>query len=150
VRDTGRVAEAFAFVVIVVAVGFAVVGVVTLAGARRSYDDIGHGAMSLRDGTDAPADDPLPARQMRDEEIRQLLDARNVRRARRGEPPLDVEAELARLTAESSGSGGNRADAGLRAEVRQLVEARNARLVRRGEAPLDVDAEVERRLAELT
>jgi hypothetical protein len=35
----------------------------------------------------------------RDAEIRQLLEARNARRQRRGEPPIDIEAELRRLTA---------------------------------------------------
>ena len=35
----------------------------------------------------------------RDTEIRQLLEARNARRVRRGEAPVDVEQELRRLTA---------------------------------------------------
>jgi hypothetical protein len=60
----------------------------------------------------------------------------------RGEPPLDVEAEIAALT---SGSGPGVDDA-LRDEVRQLVIARNERRIARGEEPLDVDAEVERQL----
>ena len=33
-------------------------------------------------------------------EIRELVIARNARRAKRGEPPLDVEAEVARQLAE--------------------------------------------------
>jgi hypothetical protein len=36
-------------------------------------------------------------------EIRQLVLARNHRRARRGEPPLDVEAEIARQIARLNG-----------------------------------------------
>ena len=38
----------------------------------------------------APADPGLEA------EVRQLVEARNARRAARGEPPLDVEAEVSR------------------------------------------------------
>jgi hypothetical protein len=71
-----------------------------------------------------------------------MLEARNARRAARGQAPRDVEAELRELTAQP-------ADPELRDEVRALVEARNARRVARGEAPLDVDAEVDRRLREL-
>lgn len=144
--------EAFAVVVIAVAVVFAVIGIATLGGARRSYDDIGHGALSLRDGTDRPSEahDEGGSRfgtaaMVREEEIRQLLEARNAGRVRRGQAPLDVEAELARLTAETT-----TVDPALRDEVRALVEARNARLVRRGQVPLDVEAEVARRLDELT
>ena len=78
----------------------------------------------------------------RDAEIRQLLEARNARRARRGEPPLDIEAELGRLTAPAI-------DAELRSEIRDLVVARNHRRARSGKPPLDVDAEIEREIAGL-
>jgi hypothetical protein len=78
----------------------------------------------------------------RDEEIRQMLDARNARRERRGEPPLDVDAELAALARPAP-------DPGLREEVRQLVVASNHRRVRAGKAPLDVEAELERRIRDL-
>src|SRR5881227_3227272 len=50
----------------------------------------------------------------RDSEVRQMLEARNSRRLRRGEPPIDVEQELARLTAPQL-----RVDPELRAEIRQ-------------------------------
>ena len=56
-----------------------------------------------------------------------MLEARNARRARRGEPPVDVEEELAKLTAP-------RFDAELEAEIRQLVIARNYRRTRAGQA----------------
>ena len=65
------------------------------------------------------------------------------RRAQRGEPPIDVEAELRALTAAPA------ADPELADEVRQLVQARNARRVARGEQPLDVEAEVSKRLREM-
>jgi hypothetical protein len=78
----------------------------------------------------------------REAEIRQMLEARNARRAARGEAPQDVDAQLRELTAPAP-------DPELRAEVRALVESRNARRIERGEEPLDVEAETERRLREL-
>jgi len=78
----------------------------------------------------------------RDTEIRQLLEARNARRARRGEPPLDIEAELSRLTAPTI-------DAELRSEIRDLVVARNHRRARAGKPPLDIEVEIEREIAGL-
>ena len=80
----------------------------------------------------------------RDTEIRQMLEARNERRARRGEPPVDVEQELTRLTTPAPAI-----DPALREEIRQLVVARNHRRVRAGKPPLDVEAEIEREIAGL-
>ena len=71
-----------------------------------------------------------------------MLEARNARRVSRGQEPLDVEAEIRRLSEPV-------ADPALEAEVRQLVEARNARRVRRGEEPLDVETEVRRQIDDL-
>ena len=71
-----------------------------------------------------------------------MLQARNARRIRRGEQPIDVEEELSRLTAPM-------VDPELRAEIRDLVIARNYRRTRAGKPALDVDAEVEREIARL-
>jgi hypothetical protein len=90
----------------------------------------------------AAGDGSRNAMRERDEEIRQMLDARNARRARRGEAPLDVEEELGRLTAPAI-------DPELRREIRDLVEARNYRRTRAGKPPLDVEAEVAREIARL-
>ncbi|HEX6782147.1 MAG TPA: hypothetical protein VF125_08980 [Solirubrobacterales bacterium] len=82
-------------------------------------------------------------------EVRQMLEAKSHRRERRGEAPLDVEAETRRLLAEAERARGAEAiDAELRAEVRQLVVARNERRLREGLEPLDVEAETERQLAD--
>jgi hypothetical protein len=78
------------------------------------------------------------------EEIRQMLEAKSARREARGEPPLDVDAELASLMQEAPET-----DPALRDEVRQLVVARNERRARQGKEPLDVEAEVERQLRDL-
>jgi hypothetical protein len=128
----------------VVVVLAAIIAVVTVAGSGRAYDQIGRGGLSLRDGTDRPARDSAPstAAGERDEEIRQMLAARNARRVRQGREPLDIEAELAGLSRPAL-------DPGLATEIRQLVTARNARRIRQGKRPLDVEAEVARRLGEL-
>jgi hypothetical protein len=83
-------------------------------------------------------------------EARQMLEAKSYRRLRRGEQPLDVDAEVAALLdTELSQPGKKRGlDEKLRAEVRELVIARNERRMRRGDEPLDVDAEVERQVAD--
>jgi hypothetical protein len=134
--------EAFGIVIFVVVIGAAIVGVITLFGRSKAYEQIGRGGLSLRD-------EPMPkeptgagAVRERDDEIRQMLAARNEHRARRGEAPLDVDAELARLTAPAI-------DPALKGEVRQLVIARNERRARRGQPPLDVEEEVARQLREL-
>jgi Spy/CpxP family protein refolding chaperone len=121
------VQEAFTIVLFVVVAVAAVAAVWALATSGGSYDEIGRGGMSLGEERTAPGD--------REAEIRQMLEARNARRAARDEAPQDVEAELRALT-----------EPELRDEVRALVEARNARRIARGEAPLDVEAEIERRL----
>jgi hypothetical protein len=140
----GCVQAAFGIVIFVVVVLAAIAAVIAIAGSGRVYDQIGHGGLSLRDGSDrpAPAHAPRAAADERDEEIRQMLEARNARRLRLGREPLDVDAELAALTRPA-------VDPGLALEIGQLVTARNARRVRQGKEPLDVEAEVARRLREL-
>ena len=73
-----------------------------------------------------------------------MLEAKSARRQARGQPAIDVEAELAELTRPAAG-----ADPGLREEIRQLVIARNERRLRQGKEPVDVDEEIERQLREL-
>lgn len=80
-------------------------------------------------------------------ETRQMLEAKSYRRQRRGEEPLEVEAEMQRLLA-SKAAVEPSLDEKLRAEVRELVVARNERRMSRGEAPLDIEAETERQCAD--
>jgi hypothetical protein len=143
------VQDAFWIVLLVVVVGASIVAVVTFAMSANTYAQIGRGGLSLRDGSDRPGSEPLSGagfEAVRDDEIRQMLEARNERRARRGEEPLDVEAELSKLVRAPADLA---ADPALVAEVRDLVIARNERRVRMGKQPLDVDAEVSRQLREL-
>ena len=133
--------DAFLVVVIAVSLVAVVVAAVVLATSGGSYDHVGRGGLSIGEESPPPRS-AAGSRADREAEIRQLLDARNARRAARGEPPIDVDAELAALDAPA-------ADPELEAEVRAFVEARNERRVARGEAPLDVEAEIARRLREM-
>lgn len=146
--------EVFTIVVVGAVALFALVGVVSWLTGGSIYDQIGHGGLTAGPGPDGPPPGPAPGspaeRAERELEIRQMLQARNERLARKGEPALDIEAELARLQAPQAGSAaGGKHDAMLVEEVRQLVMARNERRARQGHPPLDVEAEVERTLAEL-
>jgi hypothetical protein len=136
--------DAFWTVLLVVVVGAAIVAVVTFAGSSKLYDQIGRGGLSLNEDQSAGTAPVAETAQVRDAEIRQLLAARNERRVRRGEEPIDVDDELRRLTAATE------VDPALREEVRQLVVARNERRARAGKAPLDVETEVEREIQRLT
>jgi hypothetical protein len=145
--------DAFGTIVWVVAVVGAIVAVFTLVGTGRSYRAIGGGGV-VRDTDGGDGDDggrgETAARQgaagERDEEIRQMLEARNARRVRRGEAPVDVDAEIAALEPAAPAD----VDDALREEIRAHVVARNARRVRDGLAPLDVEQEIARRIRDLT
>ena len=143
---------ATAAVIVFVSVVFLLTG-----GGGSAYDQIGAGGLSVEGDHPVPAPpppaDPVATAAEREREIRQMLGARSERLVRRGQPALDVEAELARLLSSPSSPEGEQAprahDAGLVAEVRALVTARNERRVRQGLEPLDVDGEVARTLREL-
>jgi hypothetical protein len=126
-----------------------VMSLVFLFTRGSTYDEIGHGGLvSGTEGGGGPpplAPDTPAGRAERELEIRQMLNARNERMISRGQPPLDVEAEVARLLGPAQASSHS---AGLTEEVRQLVVARNERRVRQGLEPLDVNAEVSRTLEE--
>jgi hypothetical protein len=131
--------DAFVYVLFgVVGVGV-VVAIATFVMSSETYDQIGKGGFFVDERRD---DAPINLAE-RDDEIRQMLTARNARRQAAGLEQVDVEEELARLIAPNI-------DAQLRSEIREHVVARNARRVRKGQEPLDVDAEVERQIAELS
>ena len=131
-----------------------VMSVVFLLSRGSLYDQIGDGGLTSEGEAGgppaAPAPDTAAGRAEREREIRQMLSARSERMVGRGEPALDVDAEVARLLAPSPSERSLGADdAALIDEVRQLVVARNERRVRQGLEPLDVEAEVTRTLEEL-
>jgi hypothetical protein len=119
-----------------------VAAIATLFG--KPWDDYGKGRLVMdRDRSDGPATGSAAANAERDAEIREMLEARNARRVRRGEQPLDIDAEIARLTVPAF-------DEELLGEIRDLVHARNARRLRLGKPPLDVEAEIQREIAALS
>jgi hypothetical protein len=148
---------------------FVVVGVLSMLTRNNLHDQIGQGGLFLGEdpfgggtgGSAGAADGPgrpggwdgegPEARAERELEIRQMLTARSDRLVRQGHPPLDIDAELARLerTDELALPGAASHNAALTEEVRQLVRARNERRRRQGLDALDVEAEVQRTLAEL-
>jgi hypothetical protein len=139
------VQDAFGIVLVVVVVVAALVALASWLAGPSAYDQIGKGGLSLRDGSDRGVreDPPAVSAAVRDEEIRQMVEARNARRVRQGKEPEDVEAALRELQPPPA------ADPALATEVRQLVVARNARRLRQGKEPLDVEEEVARRLRDL-
>lgn len=122
----------------VVCITGGIVALLALISTRKTWQDYGKNGL-LMDSELTRATPAGTAAAEREEEIRQLMEARNARRRRRGEEPLDTEKEIARLVPPA-------VDPELRSEIRELVMARNYRRTRAGKAPLDVEAEVQREL----
>ncbi|HWX23415.1 MAG TPA: hypothetical protein VN083_00170 [Vicinamibacteria bacterium] len=158
VRDNPWMESTFTLVVFGAVALFLVVGVLSMLTNSNLYDQIGEGGLSIGDDhghlpPGPPANSPA-ALSEREQEIRQMLQARSDRLVRRGLPELDIDAEVSKLTRpqtdEHSRAAGSKVhDPGLAEEVRQLVVARNERRLRQGLEALDVEAEVERTLQEL-
>ena len=129
---------------IVCGLGF-VAAFLSLVGSGKTWEEYGKNRLVMdselttRSRPAGPIGAPSSTAE-RDDEIRQLLEARNARRARRGEALLDIETELARLVAPHI-------DDALGSEIRELVVARNFRRMRSGKPPLDVEDEVARELS---
>jgi hypothetical protein len=139
--------ELFGTVLIVACVLAVVAAAISFWGTGKIYRGLGKsGIFSMDEPERRSAGQPpsAPTSAEAQEEIRQMLEAKSARREARGQAPLDIEAELASLTAPATPR-----DAQLREEVRQLVVARNERRLRQGKAPLDVEEEIERQLREL-
>ncbi len=137
--------------IIVVLVALPVGALVFATGAGNALQRIGKGQFSLEQ--DFPQSSGAPVHgvsaEVREEEIRQMVQARSDRGVAKGREALDVDAEVEKLLATESSGPGLGADRGLREEVRQLVVARNERRQRQGKEPLDVDQEIDRQLREL-
>jgi hypothetical protein len=125
------------------------IAAVAFARSGPAWRGVGKGRFSIeqalpppRLGRQAPPVDPA----LQAAEARQMLEAKSYRRQRRGEPALDVDAEVSRLLGSQTASPD--LDENLRAEVRELVIAHNERRMRAGEKPLDVDSETERQLSD--
>jgi hypothetical protein len=142
--------EPFTVVVVGAVVLFVLVGVGSFLAGGSLYDKIGEGGLSMGEsGSGGPPRNSSLAQAEREQEIRQMLQARSDRRVRQGGAALDIDAELALLEEPTDGTPVGKHDASLTEEVRQLVMARNERRIRSGEEPMDVESEVQRTLEEL-
>src|SRR4051794_1290580 len=96
-------ADAFPIVIIGVSLAAIVVAVIVAVSSGGLYERIGRGGTFGLDSDGSgtrpgPAPGSAAARAEADAEIRQLVEAKSARRVARGEPPLDVEAEIAALS----------------------------------------------------
>lgn len=137
--------------IVVVVVALPLGAIVFARGAGRSLDEIGKGQFAMEQDFPQSSGSSTYAvsAEVREEEIRQMIQARSDRGVAKGRKALDVDAEVEKLLASDSGGGGLAGDKGLREEVRQLVVARNERRQRQGKKPLDVEKEINRQLSEL-
>jgi hypothetical protein len=137
--------------ILVVLVALPVGALVFAMGAGNALQKIGKGQFSLEQDFPQSSGGPVHtvSAEVREEEIRQMIQARSDRGVAKGREPLDVDAEVEKLLTSESGGGRLGADKELREEIRQLVVARNERRQRQGKEPLDVEQEIERQLREL-
>jgi hypothetical protein len=139
-------------ILIIVFAAIPVAALFFILGAGNALRQVGKGQFSVEFESEAPRgmrdSDAEATGEVREDEIRQMLEAKAYRQSARGETPVDVDSELERLVTEKPPAPAGE-DPQLRAEVRQLVIARNQRRARQGKEPLDVESEVERRLREL-
>jgi hypothetical protein len=137
--------------IIVVLVALPLGAIVFATGAGSALQKIGKGDFALEQDfpqSSQGAVHAVPAA-VREEEIRQMIQARSDRGVAKGREALDVDAEVEKMLASEPGGATLSTDKALREEVRQLVVARNERRQRQGKEPLDVDEEIDRQLREL-
>lgn len=113
-----------------------------LFGGQPPHSSIGGNAFTPTTG-----DPGVETQEMREDDVRQMLEARNRRRIARGESPEDIDAELRDLL---SGPAEPAVDTEVRAEVEAIVGARHARRRRRGQPEGDFEAEVEELIRSIT
>src|SRR3954468_24196291 len=137
--------DAFGIVIFAVVGISAVLAIVSLFLRGNVYDEIGRGGIGddreMGRGRAGPPGGGAGDHAERAAAPPEIPPARTPGAARAGEPQVDVEDELARLTAPA-------VDPALREEVREMVVARHRRREARGPEALDVEAEVDRQLRE--
>jgi hypothetical protein len=137
--------------ILVVLVALPVGAIVFAMGAGGALKQIGKGPLAIEQDFPQSSDGSIHAvsAEVREEEIRQMIQARSDRGIAKGRKPLDVDAEVDKLLASESSGPALAGDRELREEVRQLVVARNERRQRQGKEPLDVEKEIDRQLRDL-
>jgi hypothetical protein len=111
-------------------------------GGAPPHSSIGGNAFVPTNG-----DPGVETEDMRQDDVRQMLEARNRRRIARGETPADIDAELQALLTQPMEPS---TDAEVRAEVEAIITARHARRRRRGRPEGDFEAEVEELLRSIS
>jgi hypothetical protein len=136
---------------LIVFVAIPAAAIMFILGAGTALRQIGKGQFAIdQEMPQRSGSAPMPASaEVREAEIRQMVEAKAYRQQARGEAPVDIDAEVQRLLDDQPSAPSLGHDEELRTEVRQLVVARNERRQRKGQEPLDVDSEVERQLREL-
>jgi hypothetical protein len=137
--------------IVVVLIALPVGAIVFARGAGGAFNAIGKGQFAMEQDFPQSSGSAVHtvSAEVREEEIRQMIQARSDRGVAKGRKALDVDAEVEKLLATETSGPGLAGDKALREEVRQLVVARNERLKRQGKEPLDVDKEIDRQLSEL-
>src|SRR5215218_7261626 len=137
--------------ILVVLIALPLGAIVFATGAGGALKEIGKGPLAMEQDFPQSSGGAIHtvSAEVREEEIRQMIQARSDRGVAKGREALDVDAEVEKLLASESGGPGLAGDKGLREEIRQLVVARNERRQRQGKEPLDVEKEIERQLREL-
>jgi hypothetical protein len=139
-------------VILIIAIAaIPVAAIVFVLGAGTALRQIGKGQFAIEQELPQKGGGSMSgggSGEVREAEIRQMVEAKAYRREQRGGEPIDVEAEVRRLM-DDAPAPSLAHDDDLRTEVRQLVVARNERRQRKGQEPLDVESEVERQLREL-
>jgi hypothetical protein len=124
---------------VLVAITLLALPIAAIAFARSGplWQSLGKGRFAIEQELPPPrhpaSPEPPVDRGLQATEARQMLQAKAFRQERRGEEPLDVEAEVARLL--DSPDATPPAIDDLREEVRQLVITRNERRMRAGKEP---------------
>jgi hypothetical protein len=137
--------------IIVVLVALPVGAIVFAMGAGGALRQIGKGQFALEEDFPQSSSGPVHevSAEVREEEVRQMIQARSDRGVAKGRKALDVDAEVEKLLSSEPSGPRLGADRALREEVRQLVVARNERRERQGKKPLNVEKEIDRQLREL-
>src|SRR5436309_2143815 len=132
--------------IIVVLIALPLGAIVFATGAGGALKEIGKGQFAMEEDFPQSSQGAVHAvsAEVREEEIRQMIQARSDRGVAKGKKALNVDAEVEKLLASDPAGPGLGGDRALREEVRQLVVARNERRQRQGKKPLDVEKEIDR------
>src|SRR5215216_5880400 len=113
--------------IIVVLIALPLGAIVFAMGAGGALKQIGKGPLAMEQDFPQSSGGAIHtvSAEVREEEIRQMIQARSDRGVAKGREALDVDAEVEKLLASESSGPSLAGDKALREEIRQLVVARN-------------------------